>query len=129
MTELRPSEEEWIASTLNKLPFVIWDRASFLMPPYIAKDRIRRWWLAVFGWIEREDAYKDFIAIDFEIHPQYGRIAGVISTSSKKHSKEAVELIMGKQAPHNDCFRVEEITGVRNSVKQKKAANLEGEGK
>jgi hypothetical protein len=113
---LRATEKEWIAQTLNKLPFVNWDRASFLVPPHIRKNRERGFWLVVFGWIEREDAYKDFIVVDFEIG-EHGKLAGVLSCSSKQYSEEATKTIMGEKVQHNSCFRAENIGGILNCVK------------
>lgn len=113
---LTTSEREWIASTLNKLPFVSWDRMHFLSPPRIEERNCRGFWLAVFGWIDREDAYKDFIILDFQITKKK-MWASVFSCSSKKFSEEATKIIMGEGTEHNDCFRAERISGIKNSIK------------
>lgn len=49
--------KEWIEETLDRLPFVTWDR-------YVEFETLIR----VYGWIEREeDEYKDFVLLDFSI--------------------------------------------------------------
>ena len=119
--ELRTSEKELIANTLNRLPFVKWDRASFLLSPRIGKNRRRELWLAVFGWIDREDSYKDFIVLDFQLINGTLRPA-VFSCSSSKFSEQAVKIIMGADINHNSCFRVESIVGVEKCIKLEKGA-------
>ena len=120
LNRLRETEKIWIASNLNKLPFVKWDRLSYLIPPRIEKDRSRGLWLVVFGWIDRKDAYKDFIVVDFEVVNKTPRV-GVIQCSSKEYSEVAIKLLLGVEETikHNSCFRVEDIGGVENCVKLK----------
>ncbi len=116
--KLRPDEKDSIVAVLNMLPFVVWDRASFSILPRLGQDKRREFWLMVYGWIDREDAYKDFIVMDFVL--KKGIIeANILTTSSAKYSEEAVKIIYGEDRKHNACFRIENLNGIERCVKHK----------
>lgn len=77
-------------SILNLFPEVSWDRFS---------GDFRE--LTVFGWIDREDQYKDFLVLLFN----NGRLEKFV-TSSAKLSKEFSSRVSFNHAP---CRRVEEV--------------------
>lgn len=69
-----------IEDTLNKLPFVKWDR-------YTQIDTNK---FSLFGWIEREkDTYKDFVLLEIKVRPSFTQIEA--TTSSEKYSEEIIE--------------------------------------
>ena len=83
----------FIEETLNKFPEVTWDRFSEGVNDY------NHGFVWVFGWIAREDSYKDFAIIEFS----KGTVSSV-ETSSAKYSKEFCERV---DFVHVDCQRVE----------------------
>lgn len=101
-----------IADTLNKLPFVVWDRYIDLTDKGDC--------VIVYGWINREkDSYKDFVVLHFynENHPLYGGGVGY-TTSSSKYSAEIGLLLYGTSEDHTGCLRVEhDFESVKNVVK------------
>lgn len=99
----RGCKREKIEETLKKFDFVNWDR-------YFTCNC----GLSVFGWIEREDEYKDFVILDFigeEI---------TFATSSKKYSEKIAGLL---NQEHSDCQRVEDFLDIDNVVKLNKEKN------
>lgn len=113
---LTPHEKEWIMNCLTDMPFVQWDRYTF--NDGVNKRHERFFWLKIYGWIEREDAYKDFVVLDFY---KQGNImeAHHIITSSAKYSQPINEIMMEKD--HFDCNRVEDAFNIPNAVKRKAA--------
>jgi len=83
-----------ITQTLNKFPEVTWDRFSVGFD--IGLDFV---W--IFGWVDREDNYKDFVVLDFN-----GKKPTCVSTSSAKYSKEFSDRL---RFTHTDCQRVEDV--------------------
>lgn len=89
-----------IEDTLNKLPFVMWDR-------YAETENIK----AYYGWIDREDKYKDFVALFFE--------KGMVwyLTSSAKYTHE-INRRLGMDDSHADCQRIEDqFPKLKNIIK------------
>jgi hypothetical protein len=85
-----------ISSVLNRFPEVAWDRW--------AGDEDR---LVVFGWIDREDGFKDFMTVRFDD----GDLV-TFTTSSARYSKEFSARLGATN--HVDCKRVEDyFWGVR----------------
>lgn len=85
-----------VTEVLEKLNFVKWDRFSGFF---------------VFGWIEREDSYKDFVVVEF--------VNGnpvMFVTSSKKYSKKISKLLY-LEVSHEKCKRVEDYFLIKNSIK------------
>lgn len=94
--------KKYITTILEKLDFVMWDR-----------------WLPwsegveIYGWIDREDAYKDFIIL--HIYNDDNSIE--YSTSSAKYSTKIHEILYGKAEGHIDCIRVEGNFDIKNCIK------------
>lgn len=102
---LNPEAKAWLKPLLTGLSFVRWDR---FIPFEIG--------MRVYGWINRDDSYKDFVVLDliFGASPK----AILIATSSAKYSKRIAEYL---ELQHNDCLRVETLgLDVPNIVKEKK---------
>lgn len=97
-----------IEKTLNKLPFVRWDRMC-------DADGI----LTIFGWIDREkDPYKDFVSIDFFADGDWD----TFMTSSSKYSLTIFKLLRNSDGRgHRNCKRVEHIFDVHNPIVLKTA--------
>lgn len=94
------------------LPFVRWDR-------FHERDN----GIAVFGWIDREDLYKDFVSLDYNYDSKESKITrkktwsmGYL-TSSQKYSKE-IGRILTQGSDHSDCKRVEDYFKEVNCIKQ-----------
>ena len=105
------TSKEYIEGFLKKFDFVQWDR--FTQDPYQDRATRRRYVLFNFyGWIDREDQYKDFVAISVrwpDKSVQY------LITSSKKYSPILTEMCGFKG--HIDCQRVEDRFEIPNSIK------------
>ena len=112
----RPNETEWVAETLKQFSYVNWDR--YTTGEYLQKDRQRFAWMQIFGWIDREDSYKDFVVIAFEI-TGVSRLVRHIMTSSARFSEE-INLAIGEKE-HNICERVEDLCDIPNTVKLSRA--------
>ena len=103
--EMKKKIEEWIEKTLNKLPFVKWDR-------FIEDQEANL--IEMYGWIDREkDNYKDFVLLEFNLTKKE---VYFIATSNDKYSKKIAEIL---NSSHSDCIRVEERFDVSNSTKLK----------
>lgn len=94
--------KDWIEKTLEKLPFVRWDR-------YIEDkdDNL----IEMYGWIDREDDYKDFVLLEFNLNKKE---VYFVATSSDKYSEQIAEIL---NSSHSDCIRVEDNFYVFNSIK------------
>lgn len=95
---MKRSVEVW----LRKFPMVSWDRFVRF------SDGI-----SAFGWIQREDAYKDFMIIDFD---KSGDLVYYM-TSSKRYSLPLYKIINGTGRGHTKCRRVEHAFRIKNSIK------------
>ena len=90
-----------LADVLNRLPFVTWDR-------YLEweDDETGDVWAVFYGWIERDDEYKDFASI--KINASENEIVDFL-TSSSEHSEEIHERLGFDLETHNQCHRVENL--------------------
>lgn len=88
-----------IEKILSQFPEVKWDRFV----------REKTYFLA-YGWIDREDSYKDFMMLEFR-----GSVPQNFMTSSKKYSEE-FHRRLGFANPHNPCLRVEDMFPDLNNV-------------
>ncbi|MFH1365512.1 MAG: hypothetical protein ABIH28_02935 [archaeon] len=95
---MEQSKKDAIINVLKKLDFVKWDR-------YFGKGDN----LTFYGWIDREDNYKDFVFIEFNEGEYITH-----GTSSSKYSKKIAE-ILGKE--HSDCIRIEDFCNIPNMIK------------
>lgn len=90
--------EKW----LEKFLFVQWDRFC------VDEEHT-----TIFGWIERDDEYKDFIVLYF-----IGGFLDSYMTSSSFYSLPIYKMINGGSAKgHVNCQRVEGRFNVNNSIK------------
>lgn len=99
--------KQWIEQTLDKLPFVEWDR--FTHWEFDDGNQLCR----VYGWIERDkDQYKDFVLIDFWKDDQEFNVI----TSSERYSEQITEILYDEDEEHGDCCRVEDHFDVENAI-------------
>lgn len=103
------------AEELNKyFPEVTWDRfVSEDGSELIDTDDVEMIPIyTLYGWVEREDAYKDFVIITFTWGGNF-----TYYTSSAKYSKIFHERIHGEGAEgHTECERVEDFFPKLNNV-------------
>ena len=83
--------------TLKSLPFVKWDR-------YTANS--------YYGWIDREDSYKDFVVISFYGINDIGYI-----TSSVKYDEKVGTLLGIADDERHPCKRIEHQFKLKNCIK------------
>jgi len=95
--------KEWIEKVLSDLYFVNWDR--FFVNRYADTYVIN-----IFGWIDREDSYKDFIDLEFDIHKQE---VYFIATSSAKYTQKIAKIL---GCGHLPCERIENNFKIKNSI-------------
>lgn len=100
----------WITKTLNKLPFVSWDR-FYREKTLVNRTQIDE--ILVFGWIDREkDNYKDFVVLAF--YPLEMTVE-LINTSSAKYSSEICKIF--GHTGHNSCHRCEDHFKIQNCIR------------
>ncbi|HDK42114.1 MAG TPA: hypothetical protein ENG87_01940 [Candidatus Pacearchaeota archaeon] len=99
---MEQSKKEVIVNVLKKLDFVNWDR-------YFTYSG----GLNVFGWIERDDNYKDFVLLEF-VDETYASLCIAYSTSSKEYTEKIAEIL---NQEHSECKRVEHFCDINNSIK------------
>jgi len=100
-----PQRPDWIAGHLESLPFVEWDR-------FVVGEMNGHQFIDVYGWIGRDDEYKDFIWSRF--WPSNESIE--FTTSSDTYSTQISEIWFGDSSNHNGCQRVEDTFDVENAV-------------
>lgn len=104
----------WIEQQLRRFPFVEWDR---FIEWRLDDDIIIR----VFGWIDRQDTFKDFVAIELLLKTKQ---VEMLMTSSAEYSKKICEIIYGLgEEYHQQCKRVEHRFQISNSIKLKEDYN------
>ena len=105
------------ADKLNKyFPEVAWDRFVREDEPIDQELREASAIYSMYGWIEREDSYKDFIFVTFYWDGYF-----TYWTSSAKYSEIFHERIQGSTEGHTDCERIEEwFPDIKNVVRLKK---------
>lgn len=95
----------WIESKLRSLRMVDWDR--FTIGDWNGEQAV-----SVFGWIDREDEYKDFVVVIF-----WPESEGIYNTtSSAEHTEEITQKLHGEASDHNECRRVEDTFNVSNAI-------------
>lgn len=102
------------------LPFVKWDRF------YENKEGI-----GLFGWIDREDTYKDFVFISYDYDSKESKKRHQHTwimewaTSSVIYSKKIDTLLNDYDgSEHADCQRVESIFDIPNCIKLKTTTEI-----
>jgi len=98
---------DWIGDLLGQLPFVEWDR-------FTVGEMQSNQFVDVYGWIDRDDDYKDFVWTRF--WPK--REIVEYTTSSDKYSEQIHIEWFGKESldDHNPCRRVENQFEIPNAV-------------
>ena len=103
----QPNKQNWIAKLLPLLDFVEWDRFIVgRIEGYQHTD--------VYGWIDRDDDYKDFVWARFWPTQE----AVEYTTSSDEHSDDIQRIWFGEDNldDHNPCQRVEDVFDIDNAV-------------
>lgn len=103
----RVQKPDWIAEILGRVGFVEWDRFTVgEMDGYQSVD--------VYGWIDRDDDYKDFVWSRF--WPESETVE--YTTSSDEYTEEIQRIWFGEESmrEHNPCRRVENTFDVENAV-------------
>lgn len=99
--------EHYIKRTLSNFEFVEWDR-------YIERSSSFGCETKVYGWIEREDDYKDFIVLKFIEHTMSVEL---IATSSARKEEEIHKRLTGDSIDSMKCQRVENRFDIDNSIR------------
>lgn len=97
-----------LAPDLMAVEFVKWDR--FTVGEWF--DGLE--YVTVYGWIDREDLYKDFVVVmRWETGHTY------FTTSSAERTHDVQQALFPDATPedHNDCKRVEEHVVIPNAVR------------
>jgi len=95
----------WIESKLQSCRMVNWDR-------FTVGDWGGEQYINVYGWIDRDDSYKDFVLVIF-----WPESEGIYhTTSSAEHTEDITQKLHGEEGGHNDCRRVEHTFDVPNSI-------------
>jgi len=91
---------------LAQLDFVEWDR-------YTGGEWSEgRQYVTVYGWIDRQDGYKDFVEII-----RWGNGQLYFTTSSAEHTEEIFEVLFDDSLDnHKECQRVENALDIDNVV-------------
>lgn len=97
---------EYIETILERLEFVEWDR----FVPFCDGPEPPR--LRLYGWIDRDDAYKDFVLLD--LWPSLDEFECI--TSSERYSERINEVLGNDSDDHVECRRVEDHFSVDNAV-------------
>jgi len=113
----RVRSASWIEGMLADVPVVTWDR-------FVVEDHDGDQCVRVYGWIDRDDDYKDFVVARF--WPDYHSIG--FTTSSDQWSEYLHhEWIGGEPDGHNPCRRVEDAFGVSNCIELGEQQTLVGD--
>jgi len=95
----------WIERKLRACRMVEWDR--FTVGDWGGEQAV-----SVYGWIDRDDEYHDFVLVIF-----WPESEGVYhTTSSAEYTEELTQLLHGEDGGHNECHRVEDTFTVSNAV-------------
>jgi len=115
-TEQTPvKKRKWIAQYLSTVPVVEWDR-------FIVGEMDGYQYVNVYGWIDREDEYKDFVWSRF--WPANETVE--FTTSSDEYSEYLQAEWFGEDTldDHNPCRRVEHSFDIDNAIKHQGDASL-----
>lgn len=100
------NNRRWMERKLRSVRFVEWDR--FTICDWNGEQSV-----SVYGWIDREDAYKDFVLVIFwpESESHYH------TTSSAERTEDLYRALVGDDLDeHNECHRVEHTFNVSNAI-------------
>lgn len=109
-------EREWIEDLLARVPVVEWDR--FVVGEFGNGDQ----YVSVYGWIDRDDDYKDFVVARFYVDIKEMEY----TTSSDEYTEHLHTQWFGEDSleDHNPCRRVEDAFDVENAVELHEDSNL-----
>jgi len=100
---------QWVEDTLERVQMVDWDRFVTGLHPKSGR------YIKVYGWIDRDDEYKDFCIVTFQPDTSENLIG--YTTSSDEHTDKIYRSLFDVEPDgHNDCPRVENYLDVSNSV-------------
>lgn len=106
---LLAENRQWVEDTLERVHMVEWDRFAVGNHPETGR------YIEVYGWIDRDDEYKDFCIIEFQPETDENLIG--YTTSSDEYTNEIYRCLYDLEPDdHNDCRRVENHFDVSNSV-------------
>lgn len=99
---------EWITDLLERASVVEWDR-------FVVEDHDGTQCVRVYGWIDREDEYKDFVIARFWPDDEWLGF----TTSSDEYSEWLQAEWFGEDSldEHDSCRRVENAFSVENAIK------------
>jgi hypothetical protein len=116
MSEKTPvKKKDWIARHLEMVPVVEWDR-------FTVGEMSDHQYVDIYGWIDRDDDYKDFVWTRFWPHNKVMEF----TTSSDEYSDYLQAEWFGEDSldEHNDCRRVEHAFGISNAIDLGEQATL-----
>lgn len=116
-----PSPPEWLGTILERLDMVEWDR-------FTHGEDYRGEVYSVYGWIERDDSYKDFVVLRAWPNTE-GNDVGYI-TSSAEYTEEIYRRIYGEEPEgddHGECMRVEHSFRIPNAVRKEQTTLTGGD--
>lgn len=107
MTTPSLKNRRWMERKLRAARYVEWDR-------FVVGDWGDEQYVSVYGWIDRDDEYKDFVEVIF--WPESEDI--YFTTSSAERTKDLHRDLVGEDDldDHNECHRVEDSFNVSNAV-------------
>lgn len=102
-----------LENMLSRLKMVKWDRFTF-------DAEGERQWVLAYGWIDRPDAHKDFIVVDYWPEVREMHLVQTSSPDSENLMKQ-IDVInnFGKPSQHNKCRRIEDYFQVPNCIRLK----------
>lgn len=99
-----------VETYLESLPFVQWDRFTYSDG---GKSGLEKY--SVYGWIYRQkDSYKDFVVLN--VQENRGNMHTVSFITSSAQYTHEIGRILGCEANHEDCRRVEEYFPIQNAI-------------
>lgn len=108
---LDADRRRFIEKLLRSCRFVEWDRFTIFEHPDVDGEV----GVTAYGWIDRDDEYKDFAV--FTAWTAAKEVQS-FTTSSAEYSEELYERLTGEEPEgtgHNECRRVEDTFNVENA--------------
>jgi len=93
------ADKETLAQSLNRMPFVRWDRFAEDGSAEGPGD------VSIYGWIDRDDGRSDFVLLECELRDDGWAIG--YTTSSALYSEKIGELLYDVEQAHYPCQRVD----------------------
>jgi len=103
-----PTQRIFLEKSMRAFEFISWDRFVYIKTAEI---------IFAFGWIERQDLYKDFVLFEFQFKREPFKCF-MVASSSKKYSEYIVKKLGGEK--HTPCQRIENILfNLKNCIRKK----------